>query len=152
VELYVKLKMEQNHYEVSIIITKSIFSDRIIVLINSSCTTHHENTVVFNKIKFLRGIIYDNHFIFIHFSVQNHHCVNKTISKHDKVIIRNCSFLNNLAYRNYIIYSEWLDIISEIKQNVIIENCFFAKNKVHNIIYSEWFHEVKIIGQNIRSY
>jgi len=145
-ELYVK--MEQNFYEVSIIITSSTSSYSITVLINSSCTPH-ENTIVFNKIHFLNRNRYGDRYISIHFSTHNHHCSNRTICIHDKVIIKNCLFLNNLAYGN-IVYTKWLDTINETKQNVIIENCFFAKNSVHgSIIYSEWYHKITIIGENI---
>jgi len=114
-KLYVK--MEQNFYEMSIIITDSIFSGSITVFITSSCITHHENTIVFSLIKFLSSPIsvYDSHFISINFNVHNHHCSNKAISKCDKVVIKNCFFLNNSALRNDIIYTKWLDRINKTK-------------------------------------
>ena len=134
------VKVEQSFYEVSIIITDSIFSsDSITVFITSSCTTHHENTVVFNKIHFLNSLIS------IHFRVHNHRCSNKSINKHDKVIIKNCYFLH-INSGSEIIDIKWFD---RPIQNLIIENSLFTNNNIHIIIYSEWFHEVKTIGQNI---
>jgi len=108
------VKMEQNFCNVSIIITNSIFSESITVLINSSCTTQYEKTVVIDKTHIRMSFIY-HYCVFIHFSVYNHHCSNKSINKHDKVIIKNCFFLDiNLA--NEIIYIKWLDRISETIQ------------------------------------
>jgi len=142
------VKVKQNLYKVSIIITNSIFSNSITVFITSSCTTHHKNTVVFDKIYLLKSIVY-YYCISIYFSVHNyHHCSNKSIHKHDKVIIKSCSFINiNLA--DEIIHIKSLDTINETLQNVFIENCFFIGNYVDKIIHSEWFHKVKTTGQNI---
>ena len=132
--------VEQVSYGVSIIITDSIFSQlmrSVIVRFRSSCTSHHENAITFNKLQFLGNnyYYYPQHLLGIFFSL-NYHQFDETINKHCKVKITNCYFVNNNVLG--IIHGEWHVEVNKNEQNLVIINCIFANNIIGKSILS--FH------------
>ena len=84
--------VEQVSYGVSITITDSMFSDlvsSVIVIFRSSCTTHHKNTIIFNKLQVLgNDYYYQNEYMLnIFFSLKYHCHFNDTTNKCCKVNI-----------------------------------------------------------------
>ena len=123
-----KLLMEQTFYGMSIFITDSIFSmwdGKIWVFITSSCTTHQVKEIVINNVHFLNNDVLDN-MINIEFRLHNDNCLNGTGSTHDKVIINNCLFANNIMFAN--VFGQWYSKVGKIQQMIIITKCEFKNN------------------------
>ena len=132
------IQMMQLHYEVSIIITDSAFLELpyleyITVTITSSCATHYESTLIFNRIHFFNNNYYNpfDYFLVIHFYLHHHECSNETISKHDKVEITNFFVNNNV---DGIISGKWHDVVIKVEQNILITDCLFVNNTISSNI------------------
>ena len=135
---YSNIQMMKLHYEVSIIITDSVFSEfywlqSVIVNITSSCATHYKSTIIFNRIHFFNNNHLFHYLLDIHFHLHHHHqCSNKTISKRDKVEIKNCFFVNNDV--GVIISGKWHDGVIKVEQNILITDCLFVNNTISSNI------------------
>ena len=132
------IQMMQLYYEVSIIITDSVFSTELTwlewvsVTITSSCATHYESTITFNRVHFFNN---NDRFVYlldIHFYLHRHQCSNEIISKHDKVEIKNCCFVKNKA--KGIISGKWHNGVIKVEQNILITDCLFANNTISSNI------------------
>ena len=130
--------VEQVSYGVSINITDFMFTDlvsSVIVSFRNSCTTHHKNTIIFNRLQFLGNDCYQHQYMFnIFFSLNYHH--HKTANTCSEVNIANCYFANNTAL-GYI-HVKWhvKSEVNKIQQNIVVINCTFANNLIGKSILS----------------
>ena len=122
----------QLFYRVSIVVTNSVFAwlsenDGLIIPVDSSCATHYENEIIFNRTQFS-----DNndisYIIYVTFSLKDH-CSNGIFSKQDKIVFNDCIFAENFNISQLLI-GEWLNESINIKQSLIIMNCTFKNNAV----------------------
>ena len=67
------------------------------------------------------------------FQLYYHQC-NETISKHDKIEIKNCVFVNNEV--KGIISGKWYNRVIKVEQNILITDCLFANNTINSNLLS----------------